>query len=509
MIPAKSIRCFFVLCSLSKASAFTGPSFTRVGNSQRSQSLRQPTFQRKYVHATVLSPFNTHPPSESLGPINHDRDREESKKATNEDQVEIDDQRGGGDSNLLRELCQLLQATPEDLLRLESTSDGVRGVYLNRSIKEGAIILSLPLDSCLRDDFPPSWMQEGGDDENDSSSAYNPSDWATRLATSMVDLQLQGMGGQGQVGDGQSLWLSMLPDPEYLRASLPVHWPEETVQNARSTALELAVDSSYFTRAEKVEDILFALKSNNADLTKDLEDEQLRGICSNALDVVQTRSCRLVNDDTDTTLRVLAPIFDFINHGSIQVGGKACVNAQFQLENGDSLVVRALRDLHEDQEVLIDYGESARPAWKCLLSYGFVPHYNHIPGPKEEATADSDEEDNVAEVYMDGQRYEVGPSQVPFDMVAAAFESDHPVVDEEAEIGVSLTPEVALKLADRISDVAFYLLLEPERDLSDDDPAAPPTPFEVISSREAAALRWSQHRVLMACSLGLREFATD
>jgi hypothetical protein len=505
MIQAKSVHCFLVLFSLSKAFAFMGPSFTRFGNSQGFQSLRQPVFQRKYVHATDISPFNTLPQSESPGFDPDNRDRDINSKLPNEDQ--IDEERTDSDS--LQELCQLLQATPENLLRLESTPGGARGVYLNRSIKKGDVILSLPLDSCLRDDFPPSWMQQGdGDDEGGFSSAYNPSDWATRLAAGILDLQLREMSGEDEIGDGQSLWLSMLPDPGYLRASLPVHWPEETVQNSRSTALELAVDSSYFARAEKVEDILFALKSN-ADLTKDLEDQQLRELCNNALDVVQTRSCRLVDNGDDTTLRVLAPIYDFINHGSINVGGEAGANSQFQLEDGNSLVVRAVRDVEADQEVLIDYGESSRPAWRCLLSYGFVPQYNRIPGPDEEAFADSDEEDNVAEVYIDGKRYEVGPSQVPFEMVVAAFESDRPVADEEGDIGVSLTPEVALKLADRISEVAFYLLLEPEGDLHDDDSVATPTPFEVISSREAASLRWSQHRVLIACSLGLREFAAD
>lgn len=498
------MHCFLVLFSLSRATAFVGPSSTRTG----CQSLSQPVFHRKYVHATVISPFNTHPPSESQGVDPSSRDCEEKRKLHNNIE-QSDDQRRDADS--LQKLSHQLRSTPEDLIRLESTSDGVRGVYLNRSIKKGGVIMSLPLDSCLRDDLPPLWIQQPDEEEEIGfSSPYNPSDWATRLAASLLDLQLRRMRGKGEIGDGQSLWLSILPDPEYLRASLPVHWPEETVQNSRSTALELAVDSSYFARAETVEDLLFALKNPKAaDLTKDLEDEQLRELCSNALDVVQTRSCRIVHDDDVTALRVLAPIFDFINHGSIKVEGETGANAHFALEDDDYLVVRALRNLEMDQEVLIDYGDSARPAWRCLLSYGFVPLYNRIPGPKEEATADSDEEDNVAEVYMEGRRYEVGPSQVPFDMVAAAFESNHPIVDEEGAIGVSLTPEVALKLADRISEVAFYLLLEPENELHDDSPDAVPTPFEVISSREAASLRWSQHRVLLACALGLREFAAD
>ena len=38
--------------------------------------------------------------------------------------------------------------------------------------------------------------------------------------------------------------------------------------------------------------------------------------------------------------------------------------------------VRATCDIAEGEEVLIDYGDSARTAWRCLTSYGFVPEYD-------------------------------------------------------------------------------------------------------------------------------------
>jgi hypothetical protein len=147
-----------------------------------------------------------------------------------------------------------------------------------------------------------------------------------------------------------------------------------------------------------------------------------------------------------------------------------------------------------------------------LLSYGFVPQYNRIPGPGESTADDDDDDENEAEVYIDGVRYEVGASSVPVEMVAAAsalgympdFRESEP---EQPEI--SLTPEIALRLARRISDVAYQMLLEPERDMYDDHPAAVPTPFQVISNRLAASLRWSQHRVLLTCALGLGQFAAD
>jgi SET domain len=451
---------------------------------------RRPSTENN-VHATVVAPF----PTRSLWDSSENEgDAAKGLVPESMGQEHEPEIFSTGDGKL-EHLCKLLGGSPAGLLRFKSTSDGVRGVYLTRPVKKDEIVLRLPLESCLQDASAPAWITwENGNDEVEPSS-YNPGDWATRLAACLLNQQLT-----RNVGEGWALWLSFLPDPEYLRASLPVHWSEKTVESARSTSLELAVDSAYFGRAEAVEDLMYALKLNSG-LVCDLDDNEIRRLCHNALDVVQTRSCRLTQDSDDRVpMRVLAPVFDFINHGSIKVGGDSGANTQFQRE-GDHLVVRATHDLRADEEILIDYGASARPAWRCLLSYGFVPQYTPIPGPHEDATVDSEDEDNEAEVFMDGTRYIVGPSQVPLDMVAAVFENDRATGDEDDEAVVSLTPEVASKLAKRISDVAYYLLLDEE------DESSYATPFDVISIKQAAALRWSQHRVLLACALGLRELA--
>ena len=482
------------------------------------------TFTKRYVHATVIAPFSTLP-SSAMGGESYDGDTLKLDPIETRGETSVMTKK----ENTLQNLCRSLGGSPADLLCFQSTAeDGVRGVYLTSPVEKGGEILKLPLESCLQDASPPSWMtwdtvhqeEEEEEDTHDESFMYHSADWATRLAACLLDLQLT-TPTHSPVDGGKALWLSLLPDAEYLRASLPVHWPEETVESARSTSLELAVDSAYFGRAEAVEELVHALKMNSGLVSHlDDDDEAIRRLCHNALDVVQTRSCRVTrpgtsddnnnnnNDNEEVPLRVLAPVFDFINHGSIKVGGDSGANAQFQRE-GDELVVRALADLRAGEEVLIDYGDSARPAWRCLLSYGFVPQYTPIPGPHEDATVDSEDEDNEAEVFMDGTRYIVGPSQVPLDMVVAAFESDNPTGDAEDANEVSLTPDVALKLANRISDVAFHLLLEQEREMHDDDPVVRATPFDIISNREAAALRWSQHRVLLACALGLREFAAE
>lgn len=585
---------------------------------------RRPSFSPhcQYVHSSVVSPFISSSPSqqlnqsppfeESLGALKDEFDKENNTGGTS----------GNGKreiSNVLDDLCQYLQAEPTDMIRLDTTEDdGVRGVYLNHPVQRGDIIISIPLKSCLVDAKIPAWMEEfereTATPDDDEESYSNPSQWATRLAASLIDLQLRQKRHQeveeadatattkDSVNPGHELWLSMLPDPEFLKASLPVHWPEETIQHARCTALELAVDTSYFARAQATEDLVWAIKGyfpndddDESPSTPILDQDELRQLCSNALDVVQTRSCRLQPSngvkmdstedagsaavDSSPPFRVLAPIFDMINHGSTKTLGPSSANAEFgmisnandrhtpgdttDVELEDSLlVVRATRDLEAGEEVLIDYGESTIPAWKCLMSYGFVPEYCRKQSKKTKEPGDEDENNevddsaycippggedvegsyneemediNIAELYMEGVRYEVGPSSIPVHMVASAIASlreegqqeqftsktaaraippaiakNDPIADDEAnsiEEPIVLTPEVALRLAERISEAAYYLLLEPEHDMYDDHPAALPTAFQVISTQLAASLRWSQHRVLLACASGLRDAA--
>jgi len=222
-------------------------------------------------------------------------------------------------------------------------------------------------------------------------------------------------------------------------------------------------------------------------------------------------------------LRVLAPILDFVNHG-----GRKRANASFHLQLvGDEpfIVVRAEDDIPPHSQVLFDYGDSTRPSWKCLASYGFVP----------ELTTEEDEiEENVAEVFMDGVRYEVGPETVPYDMVEAAIAAmraentietggilnldmnhldllqNNPTHHGHADVDNPLTSVAALRIAKRISDVAFDLLLVPDVKSNDGgNQEDAETAAEVQAASLAAALRWSQHRVLMACAVGLRDYASS
>ena len=115
----------------------------------------------------------------------------------------------------------------------------------------------------------------------------------------------------------------------------------------------------------------------------------------------------------------------------------------------------------------------------------------------------------MAEVFMDGTRYEVGSHSVPFEMVEAATLS---LEDEQSANNIDydnnrqevtcLSPEVALRIGKRVSDAAVQLLVEdvPDEIVENDLEA-------LISYRSATSLRWSQHHVLLACAVGLRDYA--
>ena len=502
----------------------------------------------QYLHSSVISPSTilTLTEDSMMSRLSPD----EELKEHHPDQAAEEDSTAGLD---LEGLCRKLNASPKHSIRFESTpDDGVRGVYLNHAVKRGDIILSVPLSSCLTDDSVPSWMAKYLE-SNEDHDAFHPSGWAIRLASRWMDMKVKD--AKGDLDPGYAFWLSLMPPADHLRASLPVHWLQDTIQNARCTALEVSVSSAQLARAEAIDDLADAMwnyyyhhhdqKQNGGhhhhhsyqDRASESQSvETIRTLCDEALDIVQTRSCRLERTANGgrsfgPPIRALVPIFDMINHGSAKCRGEFGANANFGLEGGGIMmdnddvddharvVVRAMRDLRAGEEILIDYGASARPAWKCLLSYGFVPRYNRIPAPgetmvEEDIDDDDDDDENIAEVYMDGVRYEVGPSSIPVDMVAAAAVSimaDSGVLNghEALDDDVALTPDVSMKLARRISDVAYHLLLEPEQDMYDDHPAATPTPFQVISNRLAAALRWSDHRVLMACAWELMDAATE
>lgn len=333
-----------------------------------------------------------HKPLYAAATLKHEQeDSGDSTSTTSTTTVE------GNSRTPLVDLARLLGATPSDLLYLTTNSEDVRGAFISRPVDEDEIILRIPLTSCIRDSFAPSWF------------AVQNSDWAARLAASMLDVRLHGTASfSTEVGEGLSLWLSMLPDESLLRASLPVHWSEETLANAKCTALEVAAGSSYFAREEAVSDIVSQLQETHY-LDGLFEADDLKALAHAALDVVQTRSCQLESPDGaqwGPPLHVVAPIFDFFNHASSAGSGDGYANASFRLE-GEWLVVRARRKIEESEEIFLDYGVHARPQWNCLNHYGFVPSFRDIDEDDQYSEADHDNDETVAEVFIAGNRFEV------------------------------------------------------------------------------------------------------
>ncbi len=74
--------------------------------------------------------------------------------------------------------------------------------------------------------------------------------------------------------------------------------------------------------------------------------------------------------------------------------------------------VRATCNNAKGEELLVNYGDSARPAWRCLSSYGFVPEYD----VDLEVEDDWQNVESVTKLWMNGLRFEVDPHLVPYDL---------------------------------------------------------------------------------------------
>jgi hypothetical protein len=89
------------------------------------------------------------------------------------------------DSKTYVNLCRELGI--DDTTRLDTSADGIRGVFLNRAVQAGSTILQIPLNKCIRDDVAPASHSTDGI-EFDTSESY--CGWATRLAAAYLDKQI-------------------------------------------------------------------------------------------------------------------------------------------------------------------------------------------------------------------------------------------------------------------------------------------------------------------------------
>jgi len=405
------------------------------------------------------------------------------------------------DDTILPKLCNLFDASPTDTLSLRTSNEGLRGIYTNKPVGENDVILQIPLASCITDAEPPKWLQQQGgggsdDGDNDSTSTANAvsvESWVTRLTANLLE------GYKLNNNHKSDEWFQLFPTD--LREILPIHWDTDTeyFNDNLDTRLEMAVDSAYFARTGVLSDLVTSLTKASLIGTAVTERD-----VEHCLDLVQTRSCRVECSSGDSgapPLRVLAPIFDMINH-SINP------NAEF-IRDGDTMEVRALRDISADDEVFISYGSSTQPAWKCLFSYGFVP----------DDDADEVYETDAAELKLvdkDGTvlRFEVSPVDIPLELIryeatGSAWNKDqtteqclaNPV---EEEMGL-LTVDVGNRILERIMVAADELKGSISEPLIQEEGGV-----NVAASVSLLAdLRESNRRTLLACASGLQEFLDE
>ena len=181
----------------------------------------------------------------------------------------------------LEQVCKSFGASPVDNLFISSAGERGNSCILRKPVEKGGVILRIPLSSCLRDDEPPGWYEFSSD--NKYASHLNE-DWACRLAASLLDIELTSkLPADDALASGRETWLSLLPDRDVLRASLPVHWDDQILSRSKCYALELAVDEAYFARAETVARLTKMLSPVAA-----LDCDKLERKCHDALDIVSS-----------------------------------------------------------------------------------------------------------------------------------------------------------------------------------------------------------------------------
>jgi len=393
---------------------------------------------------------------------------------------------GNVNVNVLFGLIESLGGSPTDWLRLETNPmNGVRGVYLNRSVSRNDTVLQIPLASCLRDDDdPPDWLladtdtSTHGGEQQDETTPVSIQGWVTRLAASLLQTQHS----PNPPTPGQTTWLNLLPTAEGLRRSLPIYWNDATLQTTRRThtSLSLAVDAARRAR----EGPLARLAPSGASV----EDRRW------VLDLVQTRACccamgggvgdgggPLQEGETEP-LHVLAPVLDMINHHHEP-------NAEFVAGlDGCSVAVRALCDIERGRELCVSYGDDL-PVWKCLLCYGFVPEYIL-------------ETDTAELVVDDGSCFPVSLADIPVGLIQWEQQQQQgqgPIPDDGSKNDeIILTPQVGKAIVDRLVQAAAAL----ESDL-DTTTTTTTRPMELDQLQE------SHRSIFLACAQGLQEYLED
>ena len=162
---------------------------------------------------------------------------------------------------------------------------GLRGLRTTADVADGEVFLKVPLALCVRDDG-------GGGPLLDA--------WQTRLALRLMNARRAATTTITTTIGPYAAFLADASTANVLATSLPVHWPDEL--------LELAGDVSAGVEQEARH--ARAWRDDQWQLLLEVQHPCDRAEYDWALDVVQTRNCRVQGTN------VLAPVFDLMNHNA-------------------------------------------------------------------------------------------------------------------------------------------------------------------------------------------------
>lgn len=409
-------------------------------------------------------------------------------------------------------------------IHLKVFPGGIRGVAASCRISSGEEIVRIPISSCFR---PPIVTEAIHDDDNTISERSSLAAALARTLRTETNNNIV------------SLYKKMLPTAEELRSSLPVRWSLQEMEEidpllSRCRRFHKELEMDRIQREKDVTDVMQLLEAKKNELNNN--EVGNGGGCSfsredahRALDIVETRACRIElpnwyggSSDGTYSIPIICPVFDFGNHGASNKGSNAyyCIERIPAADRANThivesqegktskmteyyFVVRASRNLQAGEEILYNYGSAATaPSWKCLLNYGFVAlDIDDFP-----------DDNDTAEICVDGNYFEVSPVRVPLELVSLLIhksnnEREASAIKIEGDDGgeddlPSLTPDIAMCIADLVSLEAQVLssLLVQEKDDSSNCS---------VASRLISNLHRAQRNVLLTLASNIMKHGNE
>mmetsp|Transcript_6968 Transcript_6968/g.14827 ORF Transcript_6968/g.14827 Transcript_6968/m.14827 type:complete len:552 (-) Transcript_6968:371-2026(-) len=332
---------------------------------------------------------------------------------------------------------------------LVDESTGYRGMYVSskEGIQKGDYIFAVP--------FSSTWIVESEEDDDDENENDNDTtSTSTTMREELSDAErglrfLNWLQEQEQIEKNSNDWkpyLDMLPsrNNSQLFDPTPDFWSNEEIR-----ALELPpIVERALEKKKSVQDLSASISANSYN-GNTLDEGDLRFatwlINSRAITVIlqngddeeeddyeetegeDTSDIHYHGDDDDddeeedyydesfTTTCVLVPLLDMINHSSEKPNAYFSVlgdesEESKEYDHDEQLFYAAIadRDLKEDEEIFISYGNEQYSSLDLLLQYGFIPSenpfdvdfWNSISSEVATATGTGDEEEKDVDAKM-------------------------------------------------------------------------------------------------------------